>query len=298
MSVPSRLKRSFPLGGTAHSAKGAPVSVPSRLKCSFPLGGAVAQRQEGTPVSRTSRLSRAWRPLSAALGLALVLWAAPRPAQADRRFPGEPPEAQEPAPPEAAALPAQAPLDKQIDMIRKILPQAKRVGLIYDPGEPVSVAAVKQVLDLLSKAGMNPVEITVPHEWDVGPAARNLISRVDLIYTVFDKNVAAQYPILVQTCDQGHIPLFTADPGQVRLGAAAALGLPGMVKPQAPAVRRAAGRSARRARAERPVAGDRFYLNLGAAARQGVTVPDEVLKSAVLVSQIRSSPRKADGVKP
>lgn len=256
----------------------------------------------------TSRFLRIWRLLLAALALALVWAVAPaaQAAQAPRRPPARPPAAKAPdaTPVETVALPEQAPLDKQIEMIRKILPQAKRVGLIYDPGEPASVAAIKQLLDLLSKSGMNPVEVTTPHEWDVGPAVRNLIGRVDLVYTIFDDKVAAEYQVVAQTCDQAHIPLFTADPRQVRLGAMASLGLPGTVKQVEPAAGRAALH--RPARPERTIAGAWLYLNLDAAARQGVTMPDDVLKSAVLVSQARAAnteqtkngPRKADGAKP
>jgi len=263
-------------------------------------------------MSRTPRFLRIWRPLLAALALACAAMPmaqaqAPAPRRPPVRSPAAkaPAPAPAPAPVETVALPEQAPLDKQIEMIRKILPQAKRVGLIYDPGEPTSVAAIKQLLDLLSKSGMNPVEVTAAHEWDVGPAVRNLISRVDLVYTIFDDKVAAQYQVVAQTCDQAHIPLFTANPRQVRLGAMASLGLPGKTKQVEPAVvRRAAPH--RPARPERTIAGAWLYLNLDAAARQGVTVPDDVLKSAVLVSQARATntdqtkngPPKADGVKP
>ena len=252
-------------------------------------------------MSRTPRILRVL--LLALLALAWGLSS----AQGQRRAPAaRAPAAQAPAPAPVpatpVALPAQAPLDRQIDMIRRILPQAKRVGLIYDPGEPASVAAVKQLLDLLPKAGMNPVEITTPHTWDVGPAARNLIGRVDLVYTVFDDNVSAAYDVLAQACDQARIPLFAADPDKVRLGAMASLGLPGREQaPDAPV----AGRPARPVRPERPlVAGTWLYLNADAAARQGVTVPDDVLKSAVLVRQANAGktnsnpPKKADGVKP
>jgi hypothetical protein len=84
----------------------------------------------------------------------------------------------------------------------------------------------------------------------------------------------------------------------------ASLGLPGKAKQAEPAVGRAAAR--RSVRSERSVAGTWLYLNLDAAERQGVTVPDDVLKSAVLVSQARAAnadqtkngPHKADGVKP
>ncbi|MGN6580656.1 MAG: ABC transporter substrate-binding protein [Bordetella sp.] len=264
-------------------------------------------------MNRTSRPSSIWRPRLAALALVCAAMPTAR-AQAPHRPPTRPAPAQPAtktpapapvlAPIDAVALPDQAPLDKQIETIRKILPQAKRVGLIYDPGEPASVAAIKQLLDLLSKSGMNPVEVTTPHEWDVGPAVRNLIGRVDLVYTIFDDKVAAQYQVVVQTCDQARIPLFTADPAQVRLGAMASLGLPGALKQAGPA----AGRTAphRPVRPERTVAGAWLYLNLDAAARQGVAVPEDVLKSAVPVNPARAANTdqtkngllKADGVKP
>ncbi|HEY0295020.1 MAG TPA: ABC transporter substrate binding protein [Bordetella sp.] len=249
---------------------------------------------------RPFRILHARRALIAVLALASVLPA----AQAARRLPAHPPPAaQAPAPapvPQAAEsavtapLPEQAPLDRQIDMIRRILPQAKRVGIIYNPGQPTAAAAVKQLLDLLPKAGMNPVEITAPRQVDVGPAVRNLIGRVDLVYTIFDDNVTAEYDIVARTCDEAHIPLFAADPANVRRGAIASLGLAG--KEAAPAVKAAA---ARPVRPERPVAGPRLdlYINPDAAARQGVALSDAVLKSAVLVSQANSSPRGADGVK-
>ena len=48
-------------------------------------------------------------------------------------------------------------LDKQIDLIKKIVPNAKRVGMVYNPGEANSVVVVK-LQELLPKYGMSLVE--------------------------------------------------------------------------------------------------------------------------------------------
>src|SRR5690606_2858416 len=36
-------------------------------------------------------------------------------------------------------------LDKQIELIKKVVPDAKRVGMVYNPGEANSVVVVKQL---------------------------------------------------------------------------------------------------------------------------------------------------------
>ena len=42
-------------------------------------------------------------------------------------------------------------LDKQIELIKKVVPNAKRVGMVYNPGEANSVVVVKQMQDLLPR---------------------------------------------------------------------------------------------------------------------------------------------------
>ncbi|MCD2506066.1 ABC transporter substrate-binding protein, partial [Staphylococcus aureus] len=58
-------------------------------------------------------------------------------------------------------------LDKQIELIKKVVPNAKRVGMVYNPGEANSVVVVKQMQDLLPKAGMTLVEAAAPRTVDV-----------------------------------------------------------------------------------------------------------------------------------
>jgi putative ABC transport system substrate-binding protein len=217
-------------------------------------------------------------------------------AQAARRAPAPaaapaPQAAPEAPPAEPVALPEQAPLDKQIELIRKVLPQAKRVGVIYNPRQPIAAAAIKQLLELFPKAGLTLVDITAQRRVDVGPAARNLIGRVDLIYTIFDDNVAAEYATLAKACDEARIPLFAADPVAVRRGAMASLGLSSREKdvvPPPPPPQPATGKQGARAPESRPrpVVVPRLlvYLNTDAAARQGVSsIPEAVLKGAVIV---------------
>src|SRR5690606_25610087 len=116
-------------------------------------------------------------------------------------------------------------LDKQIELIQKIVPEAKRVGMVYNPGEANSVVVVKQLQALLPKAGLTLVEAAAPRTVDVASAARSLVGKVDVIYTSTDNNVVSAYESLVKVGNDAKIPLVASDTDSVKRGAVAALGI-------------------------------------------------------------------------
>ena len=117
------------------------------------------------------------------------------------------------------------PLAQQIDLITKIKPGAKRVGMVYSPGEVNSTIVVKELKAGLSKRGMTLVEAAAPRTVDVGPAAKSLVGKVDVIYTNTDNNVVSTYESLVRVAADAKLPLIAADLDSVKRGAVAALGM-------------------------------------------------------------------------
>ena len=178
-------------------------------------------------------------------------------------------------------------LDKQIDLIKQVVPGAKRVGMVYNPGEANSVVVVKQLKELLPKMGMTLVEAAAPRSVDVGSAARSLVGKVDVIYTNTDNNVVSAYESLVKVGQEAKLPLVASDTDSVKRGAIAALGInyrdlgeqtgrivvrllkgekPGDIKPEVST------------KVE-------LFVNPGAAEKQGVKLSDALLKSAAQVVQ-------------
>lgn len=178
-------------------------------------------------------------------------------------------------------------LDKQVELIKRVVPQAKRVGMVYNPGEANSVVVVKQLQELLPKSGMTLVEAAAPRSVDVGSAARSLIGKVDVIYTSTDNNVVSAYESLVKVGNDAKIPLVASDTDSVKRGAIAALG----INYRDLGVQ--TGRMvARILKGEKPgdiasetVSKTELHVNPGAAAKQGVTLSDALLKSAAQIIQ-------------
>jgi len=178
-------------------------------------------------------------------------------------------------------------LDKQIDLIKQVVPNAKRVGMVYNPGEANSVVVVKEMKDLLSKQGMTLVEASAPRSVDVGSAARSLVGKVDVIYTNTDNNVVSSYESLVKVGQEAKLPLVASDTDSVKRGAIAALGI------NYRDLGEQTGRMvARILKGENP--GDikpetttkmELFVNPGAAEKQGVKLPEALVKSAAQVVQ-------------
>ena len=110
-------------------------------------------------------------------------------------------------------------LDKQMDLVKQVVPGAKRVGVVYNPGEANSVVVVKELQALLPKLGMTLVEAAAPRSVDVSSAARSLIGKVDVIYTSTDNNVVSAYEALVKVGQDAKIPLVASDTDSVKRGA-------------------------------------------------------------------------------
>lgn len=176
-------------------------------------------------------------------------------------------------------------LEKQVDLIKRIVPDAKNVGMVYNPGEANSVVVVERMRELLSEQGMSLVEATAARTVDVRAAGSSLIGKVDVFYTNTDNNVVSAYEALVKVANDAKIPLIASDTGSVERGAIAALGVNyfNLGKQTGEKV-------VRILKGEKP--GDiasstsenlELFVNPGAAAKQGLTLDDAFIKSATTI---------------
>ncbi len=116
-------------------------------------------------------------------------------------------------------------LDKQIDLIKEIVPEVKKVGMVYNPGEANSVAVVEAFKKLLPEHGLELVEAAAPRTVDVRNAALSLAGKVDVIYTNTDNNVVSAYEAMAKVGNDTKTPLIASDTDSVKRGAIAALGV-------------------------------------------------------------------------
>ncbi len=114
-------------------------------------------------------------------------------------------------------------IDEEIELIQKLLPDAKTIGFLYSAGEANSV----NTIDLMKKAVKGKLEYIdsqVANSNQIGQAITALIGRVDVIYIPSDNTVFSALPKLIQISRKYKLPVFSSDPDSVKQGVLACIG--------------------------------------------------------------------------
>ncbi|MFV8570809.1 ABC transporter substrate-binding protein [Marinobacter sp. SBS5] len=116
------------------------------------------------------------------------------------------------------------PIEKHIDLLQRVLPDAKRIGTVYNPGEANAVALIELLEERLEARGLELVKGAATKTSEVLGAARSLVGKVDAIYLTTDNTVISAAEAVVSVGERSKIPVFAADTATVARGAVAALG--------------------------------------------------------------------------
>ena len=117
-----------------------------------------------------------------------------------------------------------SPISKQIDLLSEILPNAKKLGVVYNPGWDNAVSAVEAVKQAAAKHGITVVESPAPSTNEVIAATRKLSGKVDALYVPDDATVTTALEAIVKVSWEANMPIFAADTGAVERGALASVG--------------------------------------------------------------------------
>ncbi len=115
------------------------------------------------------------------------------------------------------------PVLTQFTKLREVLPDARKIGVIYDP--TVSGPAIETAARAAEEMGLELVPITVSSETDVLESTQNLAQRVDVLWSVADSTVFSPQGlkhILLATL-RSRVPFVGLSPSFVKAGALLAL---------------------------------------------------------------------------
>lgn len=99
---------------------------------------------------------------------------------------------------------------------KKVLPQAKRVGLLFATSEANDVALVEMMKTAASQAGIEVVSIPIEHARDIPFRMQAFKDKVDFIYVGVSGLIQPSLPAIVHTADKLHIPVFNANEEAVK----------------------------------------------------------------------------------
>ncbi len=176
------------------------------------------------------------------------------------------------------------PVDAQLKMIREIMPEANRIGILYTTSEANSESAIKIYEELAPKYNFELITEGVASSADIPLATDNILSKVDCLSNLTDNTVVNSLATILDKAFERNVPVFGSEIEQVALGCLASEGID-----YTSLGKQTAHMAAQVLKGER-MAGDIpfqtisesfLYLNSAAADKLGIHIPEEYLDRAM-----------------
>ncbi len=117
------------------------------------------------------------------------------------------------------------PVDAQLELIRNMLPDATKIGIMYTTSEVNSVATIAEYKEKAPDYGFEIVDVGISTSADIPLAADNMLSDVDCVSNLTDNTVVQGLPTILAKATEKNIPVFGSEIEQVKIGCLAAAGI-------------------------------------------------------------------------
>lgn len=174
------------------------------------------------------------------------------------------------------------PVLEQLELVKELSPEATTVGIVYSSAEENSKVQVEWAQAAAAELGLTIETATVSTSAEVQQAAESL--DVDAYYVPTDNTVVSALETLIGVAETRGIPVIAAEGDSVARGAIATYGISYYelgYQTGEMAVRILQGEADPAATPVETQSELLLYLNLGAAERMGVTIPQALLDAAL-----------------
>ncbi len=178
------------------------------------------------------------------------------------------------------------PVDAQLAMIRALMPDAKRIGILYTTSEINSLSTIELYKTLAPNYGFEIVSSGVSSSMDIPLALDALLPKVDCLTNLTDNTVVSALALVLDKATAAGKPVFGSEIEQVKLGCAAAEGLDYVALGRQTGLIAARVLSGEIQASEIPfeiISDPSLYVNKGALERFGLLLPADLAARATFV---------------
>ena len=117
------------------------------------------------------------------------------------------------------------PVKEQIDLMQQIIPDVKKVGLLYCSAEANSVLQIDMAKEALDTAGIEYEDYTVSNSNEIPTVVESMVGNVDCVYTPTDNMIAAGMATVTMVTNENKLPVICGEKGMVDAGGLATYGI-------------------------------------------------------------------------
>ena len=117
------------------------------------------------------------------------------------------------------------PVKEQIDLLKELVPDAKKIGILYSTAEANSVIQVDLAKEAAKALDLEVVEYTVSNLSEIQSVVESMIGSIDALYIPTDNTVASGMSTVTMITNENKIPVIGAEAAHVEKGALATYGI-------------------------------------------------------------------------
>lgn len=117
------------------------------------------------------------------------------------------------------------PVEAQLQLIRDMMPEATKLGIMYTTSEANSVTMIAQYEELVGDYGFELVTQPVSQTSDIPLATDSVLEEVDVMTNLLDNTVVNSLPTILEKANNKGIPVYGSEIEQVRIGCLGAEGV-------------------------------------------------------------------------
>lgn len=117
------------------------------------------------------------------------------------------------------------PVKEQMDLLVKLLPNAKKVAILYASNESNSKLQAKMAAEAANNLGLETMDATVSNTNEIQQVIESLVGKVDAIYAPTDNLIASAMPTVSQVATANNLPVICGEANMVEKGGLATYGI-------------------------------------------------------------------------
>ncbi|WP_461612114.1 ABC transporter substrate-binding protein [Clostridium sp. Marseille-QA1073] len=116
-------------------------------------------------------------------------------------------------------------IDKNLELIKMFIPNAKTIGVLYNTSEVNSKIQVDTLKEYASKNNYKVIEKGVSSSMEISQAMSSLVGKIDVLYVPTDNLIVSSMPIVSKIATNNKVPVISSEDGSVKSGALACQGI-------------------------------------------------------------------------
>lgn len=117
------------------------------------------------------------------------------------------------------------PCAAQMDLLKKLVPNVKKVGMLYCSSEQNSHFQIDIAKKACDSLGLTYIDGTVSNSNEIQQVVQSLCGKVDAIYAPTDNMIAAGMATVAQVANENKVPVIVGESGMVSAGGLATYGI-------------------------------------------------------------------------